>query len=276
MRPRARRGTCVREGLRRPRDSPRLRAAPRRSGRSGGDAVSARRPGGAGLADPRTPDPAGGIPGLGATSLLEPLAGSPQQPPLAARLVESRLREQFGVFAEIHHRTDVPRRTDQGKLPNYRTHRHTLYGRQEGHCGGCRVLFPFRNLTVDHVVPQSKGGTDALENLQLLCGACNSTKGAGTQAELVAVLRQRGIVYVTAGGAVGPSGAGLAALEPRTHRAVVAKLIPRVVFGRSPPLPSPRGDRLPPLPVRRPFFRIIAVFDRRRRRPSGLRLARAS
>ena len=114
--------------------------------------------------------------------------------PLAARLVESRLREQFGVFAEIYHRTDVPRRTDQGKLPNYRTHRHTLYGRQEGHCGGCRVLFPFRNLTVDHVVPQSKGGTDALENLQLLCGACNSTKGAGTQAELVAVLRQRGIV----------------------------------------------------------------------------------
>lgn len=114
--------------------------------------------------------------------------------PLAARLVESRLRDQFGVFAEIHHRTDVPRRTDQGKLPNYRTHRHTLYGRQEGHCGGCRVLFPFRNLTVDHVVPRSKGGTDALENLQLLCGACNSTKGAGTQAELVAVLRQRGIL----------------------------------------------------------------------------------
>ncbi len=114
--------------------------------------------------------------------------------PLAARLVESRLREQFGVFAEIHHRTDVPRRTDLGTLPNYRTHRHTLYGRQEGHCGGCRVLFPFRNLTVDHVVPQSKGGTDALDNLQLLCGACNSTKGAGTQAALVAVLWKRGII----------------------------------------------------------------------------------
>ena len=29
-----------------------------------------------------------------------------------------------------------------------------------------------------------------------LCGACNSTKGAGTQAELVAVLRQRGILDV--------------------------------------------------------------------------------
>ena len=114
--------------------------------------------------------------------------------PLAGQLVESRLREQFGVFAEIHHRTDVPRRTDQGKLPDYRTHKHTLYGRQEGHCAGCRVLFPFRNLTVDHVVPRAAGGTDHLDNLQLLCGACNSTKGTGTQAELIAALRQKGIL----------------------------------------------------------------------------------
>ncbi len=114
--------------------------------------------------------------------------------PLAGKLVESRLREEKRLFAEIHHRTDVPRRTDQGKLPNYRTHRHTLYGRQEGHCAGCRVLFPFRNLTVDHVVARAKGGTDALENLQLLCGACNSTKGTGSQAALLATLRQRGIL----------------------------------------------------------------------------------
>ncbi len=28
-------------------------------------------------------------------------------------------------------------------------------------------MFPFRNFTVDHVVPQSRGGTDHLENLQL-------------------------------------------------------------------------------------------------------------
>ena len=39
---------------------------------------------------------------------------------IAAHLVESRLRDQFGVFAEIHHRTDIPRRTDLGELPNYR------------------------------------------------------------------------------------------------------------------------------------------------------------
>ncbi len=114
--------------------------------------------------------------------------------PLAARLVESRLRDEFGVFAEIHHRTDVPRRSDQGTLPNYRTHKHTLYGRQEGHCAGCRILFPFRNLTVDHRVPRAGGGSDHIDNLQLLCAACNSTKGTGTHAALVATLRQRGIL----------------------------------------------------------------------------------
>ena len=78
-------------------------------------------------------------------------------------------------------------------LPDYRTHRHTLYGVQEGVCAGCRVHFPFRNLTIDHVVPRAKGGQDNPENLQLLCGACNSKKGTGSQAELVAKLKQEGL-----------------------------------------------------------------------------------
>ncbi len=35
-----------------------------------------------------------------------------------------------------------------------------------------------KNLSVDHIVPVAKGGTDDLENLQTLCLACNSKKGA--------------------------------------------------------------------------------------------------
>ena len=46
----------------------------------------------------------------------------------------------------------------------------------------------FRNLTVDHIVPQSKGGSDHLDNLQLLCGACNSKKGGRTMEALIADL----------------------------------------------------------------------------------------
>ena len=114
--------------------------------------------------------------------------------PLAARLVLKRLREDRGtLFDDVLHRTDVPVRTDFGELPNYRTHKHTLYGRQEGICSGCRVLFPFRNLTVDHVVARSRGGSDHIDNLQLLCAACNSMKGAGSQEQLVAKLKAEGI-----------------------------------------------------------------------------------
>ena len=60
-------------------------------------------------------------------------------------------------------------------------------------CAGCKVMFPFRNFTIDHVVPQSRGGTDHLDNLQLLCGACNSLKGNRDQAYLIARLKEIGV-----------------------------------------------------------------------------------
>ena len=72
--------------------------------------------------------------------------------------------------------------------------RRALFGQQGGRCTGCLKPFPYRNFTVDHILPQSKGGGDALGNLQLLCGACNSKKGAGTQEELHAGLVAEGVI----------------------------------------------------------------------------------
>ena len=60
-----------------------------------------------------------------------------------------------------------------------------------GLCNGFRILFPFPDLTIDHVVPRSRGGTDHLENLQLLCAACNSIKGDREMAFLMARLKER-------------------------------------------------------------------------------------
>ncbi len=44
-------------------------------------------------------------------------------------------------------------------------------------CEGCSHFFFEEELTVDHIIPWSKGGRTELSNAQLLCRACNSKKG---------------------------------------------------------------------------------------------------
>ena len=77
------------------------------------------------------------------------------------------------------------------ELADCRAHKHTLYGKREGRCTSCSVLFPFRNLTVDHAIPRARGATGHAGNRPLLCGVCNSLKGTGAQAEWLAKLRNR-------------------------------------------------------------------------------------
>ena len=116
-------------------------------------------------------------------------------------LEENQLPLPFDPLTDIHILTQPPLRTDvdenepqQQRLPNYRVHKNDLYGKQEGDCNGCKRHFEIRNLTVDHIVPQTKGGTDHPKNLQLLCAACNSSKGKGTQAELGSRLKEQGVL----------------------------------------------------------------------------------
>ncbi len=98
--------------------------------------------------------------------------------PKAADLVRYRMEREMPLHTRrVVARTDIPRRTDLGDLPSYKTHKTALYGEQGGHCNGCRTHFRMPNLTVDHIIPRSKGGTDHIGNLQLLCGHCNSVKG---------------------------------------------------------------------------------------------------
>ena len=113
--------------------------------------------------------------------------------PKAVDLVKLRLRKELMLTHAVVHREDIPQRTDLGELPNYRTHKHSLYGIQEGCCNGCRHFFEFRHLEVDHIVPRTKGGSDHPDNLQLLCGSCNRMKGQGSHEELVAKLIQAGL-----------------------------------------------------------------------------------
>ena len=104
-----------------------------------------------------------------------------------------RLRGAEPLHGYVTARTDIPRRTDIDAPIPYRQNKHVLFGQQEGLCNGCGVMFPFRNFTVDHMVPQSRGGTDHLDNLKLLCGACNSVKGDRPQEHLIARLKEMAI-----------------------------------------------------------------------------------
>ena len=112
----------------------------------------------------------------------------------AAELVQVRIRKEINLLHNFKpvHRTDQPYRTDLGKLPPPSAHKDLLYGKQSGQCGGCVVSFHKRNLTMDHIVPQADGGTDHIENLWLLCGACNSSKGTKSQAEFLKERVKRG------------------------------------------------------------------------------------
>ena len=99
--------------------------------------------------------------------------------PKAAVLVVDRVMNMQGLWRQIVHRTDLPQRTDLGDIPRYNCpgNRSKLYGEQGGNCQGCREHFRKRHLEVDHIIASSKGGTDHIDNLQMLCSNCNRIKG---------------------------------------------------------------------------------------------------
>ena len=79
----------------------------------------------------------------------------------------------FNPFDDVTVLTEPPiptrKRVDEPQLdlPRAHVHKHELYGQQEGKCAGCNYYFPFRNMTIDHILAQAKSGTDHKDNLQL-------------------------------------------------------------------------------------------------------------
>lgn len=107
----------------------------------------------------------------------------------AGELVEHRMKQEAekadsGIFewgkgkykTTIRH--DTPKRTDIVAVAIDKGTKQTLYQEQDKRCGGCEETFDWiGHFEIDHKTPRSKGGGDNIENLQLLCGWCNRTKG---------------------------------------------------------------------------------------------------
>ena len=110
----------------------------------------------------------------------------------AAELVVERIKTDQGLFQEIIARTDIPKRTDLGDIPRYNApeNKTQLYGEQSGDCNGCGTHFQKQHLEVDHIIAKEVGGTDHIENLQLLCSNCNRIKGDRGQEYLISRLNK--------------------------------------------------------------------------------------
>jgi len=63
--------------------------------------------------------------------------------------------------------------------------------RDRNTCQFCGLVFPASELTLDHVVPRSRGGRSSWENLVASCYKCNNRKGNHTPEEAGIQLVQR-------------------------------------------------------------------------------------
>lgn len=63
---------------------------------------------------------------------------------------------------------------------NPRFSKNNLYLRDQYTCQYCKTTFPKNQLTIDHVLPVSRGGKTSWTNCVCACNPCNSRKGNRT------------------------------------------------------------------------------------------------
>ena len=75
----------------------------------------------------------------------------------------------------------IPKKIDPNKINKPKitkasvrpTRKKRVFNERGAKCAHCGTE---ENLTIDHIIPRSKGGTNKIENLQVLCKKCNLKK----------------------------------------------------------------------------------------------------
>ena len=86
---------------------------------------------------------------------------------------------------------------DRGNSQKWKRTRKQVFNRDGRECVFCGHHGDTGNpLTVDHIVPRYRGGTDALSNLRVLCRRCNSGRKRGSS-RMVKRSRMKVVAYET-------------------------------------------------------------------------------
>ena len=113
-------------------------------------------------------------------------------------LVKDRMGKELYTIEKIssgrvptvnHERGFAKKGSKADRVPHQKAYNHPeikqeLFGKQQGYCKACGENFRYEMFQVDHIVPKARGGTDDMDNLQLLCGPCNRTKHAKDDAKM--------------------------------------------------------------------------------------------
>jgi 5-methylcytosine-specific restriction endonuclease McrA len=81
------------------------------------------------------------------------------------------------------------------RLPQQRVkfNRRNLFARDENRCQYCGKRFPTTELSIDHVVPKSRGGPTTWGNVVCACTSCNKRKGGTSAREAGMILIRRAV-----------------------------------------------------------------------------------
>lgn len=92
---------------------------------------------------------------------------------------------QPGIYSSSRYRTAPnPKRY----IPVKRKVRNEVMEKYEYKCVWCGTQ---KNLSIDHILPRSRGGKDDIQNLSVACRSCNTRKGSKTAEEFTEWLKSR-------------------------------------------------------------------------------------